>query len=152
MKKLYLMRGMNDISRNEHARYIRLDWIFRDFSVGICSIDDFFSGDGEYNYDYTKLDEARLWCELMAMKLMAIDKCNIVIVNNANVQAWEMLVYVQAAMELGYEIKIIEPTRENEIEAEESAHRDLQFSNLWEPNVTIEQILASKNETPVLTV
>lgn len=67
----------------------------------IFSTDEYFIKDGVYQYEYQLLAEAHLWNQRRAKEALAAGK-NPVIIDNTNLQAWEMKVYVAAVRSLLY--------------------------------------------------
>ncbi|XP_046384863.1 uncharacterized protein LOC124155181 isoform X2 [Ischnura elegans] len=69
-----------------------------------CSADDFFlvphggKGQKEYRFDPLKLEDAHKHCRIQVLRAMAHGVTPI-IVDNTNTQAWEMLPYVEMALE-----------------------------------------------------
>lgn len=70
--------------------------------------DQYFSIDGEYNWDATKLGIAHTWCQDEAFK--AFSKYTTVIVANTFSRQSEFAPYLARAKERGIEVKIITPS------------------------------------------
>lgn len=79
-------------------------------SLVVLSSDDYFTTDGtEYNFNPKLLGKAHEWNQKRARDAMAAQVATIII-DNTNVQLWEMRPYVEMAVqEFGYQIRIEEP-------------------------------------------
>lgn len=102
--KLILMRGVSGSGKSTLAKKLAL--IFPE-SV-ICSTDDFFVVDGKYKFDLAQLSRNH-YKNLLKVKENMAKKTPVIIVDNTNLQKWEMLKYVIEAKTFGYEIEIHEP-------------------------------------------
>ncbi|XP_041659710.1 NEDD4-binding protein 2-like 2 [Cheilinus undulatus] len=101
---LILMRGLPGSGKSTLAREL--------LSTGpsglILSTDDYFAhGDG-YRYEVGLLGEAHDWNQRRAKDAM-LDGRSPIIIDNTNIQAWEMKPYVKMAMERGYRVDFCEP-------------------------------------------
>lgn len=133
-------------------------------TVFIFSTDDFWGI--PYNYIPEKLREAHLWNQNRFLQKMIQlstppkrvvelgfpqnDKDNVVIIDNTNVQAWELRPYVTAGVNLGWAVSIEEPCTPWSFDPEECAKRNSHgvpletikaMLNRWEKELTIEQCL-----------
>lgn len=97
MKEIIIMRGLPGSGKSFTART---------FGYPILSTDDFWGVD--YNFDSSKLAEAHEWNYSRALAL--IEKGESLVIDNTNVMAWEAKKYVVAAIEKGYNVRIIEPS------------------------------------------
>lgn len=102
--KLILMRGVSASGKSTLARKLALQ---NPESV-ICSTDDFFVVDGKYQFNSAQLNRNHYKNFLKVKENMA-KKTPVIIVDNTNLQKWEMLKYVIEAKTFGYEIEIQEP-------------------------------------------
>ncbi|XP_069747709.1 NEDD4-binding protein 2-like 1 isoform X3 [Narcine bancroftii] len=104
-KRLYLLRGLPGSGKSTLAR--NLKYQFR--GAVILSTDDYFiRPDGSYLFEKYLLDEAHEWNHDRANSAMR-QGISPIIIDNTNVQAWEMKPYVVMAQENGYEVKFREP-------------------------------------------
>ncbi|KAI3352421.1 hypothetical protein L3Q82_005381 [Scortum barcoo] len=72
------------------------------------STDDYFTHNGEYQFDPTALGEAHEWNHKRAKE--AFERgANPIIIDNTNLQAWEMRPYVVQALKHGYKVLFREP-------------------------------------------
>lgn len=101
--KLILMRGVSGSGKSTIARKLaQLE------SSVICSTDDYFLVDGKYVFEPRMIGVNHSRNQERARDSMK-NRIPQVIIDNTNTQAWEMIPYVQAALELGYQIEIVEP-------------------------------------------
>uniref|UniRef100_A0A8C7YJS5 NEDD4 binding protein 2 n=1 Tax=Oryzias sinensis TaxID=183150 RepID=A0A8C7YJS5_9TELE len=74
----------------------------------ILSTDDYFLRNGEYRFDPTVLGEAHEWNHKRAKE--AFERgTNPIIIDNTNMQGWEMKPYVAQALKHGYKVLFKEP-------------------------------------------
>ena len=147
--KLILMRGVSGSGKSTLARQLAED---HENSV-ILSTDDYFMVNGKYVFNPSSLGKNHQMNQDRARWAMQ-ERTSCVIIDNTNTQAWEMLPYVEAALELGYEIEIHEPDQvpiEEIMRRQESRpDKNLPLETVqrmldrFEKNVTIETILKSK--------
>uniref|UniRef100_W5KW86 NEDD4 binding protein 2-like 2 n=1 Tax=Astyanax mexicanus TaxID=7994 RepID=W5KW86_ASTMX len=101
---LILMRGLPGCGKSTLAKEI--------LSCGpdglILSTDDYFFQEDSYFFDPTLLGNAHDWNQKRARDAM-LDRRSPVIIDNTNVQAWEMKPYVTLALECGYRVDFVEP-------------------------------------------
>jgi len=69
--------------------------------------DDFWYVDGEYRFDHHRLTEAHHWNQDRAIVAFE-NQYDLVIIDNTNIQFWEMLPYIIPALANGYEIEFVE--------------------------------------------
>lgn len=146
--KLILMRGVSGSGKSTLAKKLAAD---NENSV-IYSTDDFFMIEGTYTFDPLSLGKNHKMNQDRARCAMQ-EKTPCVIIDNTNTQAWEMRPYVEAALELGYEIEIQEP---DQVPLEEIMRRQKSDKNLpletvqrmlsrFERKVTVETILKDRS-------
>ncbi|KAK2846744.1 hypothetical protein Q5P01_009743 [Channa striata] len=101
---LILMRGLPGSGKSTLAREL--------LSTGpsglILSADDYFSNKDGYRYESGLLGAAHEWNQNRARDAMHHGRSPIII-DNTNIQAWEMKPYVEMALEQGYEVQFCEP-------------------------------------------
>nr|XP_019943897.1 PREDICTED: NEDD4-binding protein 2-like 2 [Paralichthys olivaceus] len=101
---LILMRGLPGSGKSTLAREL--------LSTGpsglILSTDDYFAHKDGYCYEPYLLGEAHEWNQSRAQDAMH-DRRSPIIIDNTNIQAWEMKPYVKMALELGYTVDFCEP-------------------------------------------
>ncbi|XP_075956177.1 uncharacterized protein n4bp2l2 [Anarhichas minor] len=101
---LILMRGLPGSGKSTLAR----ERLFAGPNGLILSTDDYFAYRDGYRYDPGLLGAAHEWNQNRAKDAMH-DGRSPIIVDNTNVQAWEMKPYVQMALERGYKVDFCEP-------------------------------------------
>ncbi|XP_061916439.1 NEDD4-binding protein 2-like 2 [Entelurus aequoreus] len=101
---LILMRGLPGSGKSTMAREL--------LSTGpsglILSTDDYFAQNDGYRYDPGLLGSAHDWNQRRASDAMH-DSRSPVIIDNTNLQAWEMKPYVRMALQRGYRVDFCEP-------------------------------------------
>ncbi|CAK6968930.1 NEDD4-binding protein 2-like 2 [Scomber scombrus] len=101
---LILMRGLPGSGKSTMAREL--------LSTGpsglILSTDDYFAYKDGYHYEPGLLGKAHEWNQSRAKDAMH-DGRSPVIIDNTNIQAWEMQPYVKMALERGYRVDFCEP-------------------------------------------
>ncbi|XP_073345250.1 uncharacterized protein n4bp2l2 [Pagrus major] len=101
---LILMRGLPGSGKSTRAREL--------LSTGpsgiILSTDDYFAHRDGYRYDVGLLGAAHEWNQSRAKDAMH-DGRSPIIIDNTNLQAWEMKPYVKLALERGYKVDFCEP-------------------------------------------
>ncbi|XP_053314358.1 NEDD4-binding protein 2 isoform X2 [Spea bombifrons] len=103
-KVLILLRGAPGSGKSTLAR------MFLQKNPGgvILSTDDFFSRDGPYRYDPSCLSEAHEWNQRRAKEAFE-NNVSPIIIDNTNLQGWEMKPYVSMAMKHKYKVTFREP-------------------------------------------
>ncbi|MCJ8740362.1 hypothetical protein PDJAM_G00058070 [Pangasius djambal] len=101
---LILMRGVPGSGKSTLARQISASGP----SGLILSTDDYFYQKDGYHFEPTLLGAAHDWNQNRAKKAM-LNGHTPVIIDNTNVQAWEMKPYVRVALETGYRVEFVEP-------------------------------------------
>jgi len=101
MKKVFGMRGLPGSGKDF---YIQKRWGNK---ATICSADLYFIVDGEYRFDPSKLGEAHNSCMKNFLSALA-SEVEIVVVNNTNINIWEIAPYASVAAAMGYEFEVIE--------------------------------------------
>jgi uridine kinase len=88
-KALIILRGLPGSGKSSLASLIADD-------ENICCADDFFTNDGVYKFDKTKLSEAHSWCQTKARLRMVNGNTPVVIANTCTTEK-EMAVYIELA-------------------------------------------------------
>ncbi|KAM3864868.1 NEDD4-binding protein 2 [Diretmus argenteus] len=101
---LVLLRGAPGSGKSTLARAIL------EQSPGgvILSTDDYFSRHGKYHYDVSSLGEAHDWNHKRAKEAFA-NGAKPIIIDNTNMQSWEMKPYVAQALKHKYKVLFREP-------------------------------------------
>lgn len=148
--KLILMRGVSGSGKSTLARELAGK---HEGSV-ILSTDDYFMVEGRYVFDPRMIGANHSRNQERARKKMQ-EGTPCVIIDNTNTQAWEMRPYVEAALELGYEIEIHEPEpvgldelmRRQESRPDKNLPLETvqRMLDRYEPGVTVQDILESQS-------
>ena len=102
-KTVYIVRGPSGAGKSTYIR----ERLLGQGQGAVCSADDFFSREGEYDFDVGKLPEAHAWC--MGQFLMAImNECEVIVLDNTSTRKWEYVNYEIAANISGYKVEIVE--------------------------------------------
>jgi predicted kinase len=102
-KILTLVRGLPGSGKSTFAKTIT-----NKFSI--CEADKFFyDGEGNYNFDGSKLRQAHEWCKNEVETRMKDNQLNAqfypeIVVSNTFTQEWEMEAYYKLAEQYGYEV------------------------------------------------
>lgn len=72
----------------------------------VCSADQYFTKDGEYKFDVTKLSEAHGEC-LRRFTQALLEKKDLVLVDNTNTTVLEIAPYYSMAKAYGYAVKLV---------------------------------------------
>ncbi|XP_065693022.1 NEDD4-binding protein 2 isoform X1 [Patagioenas fasciata] len=101
---LVLLRGVPGSGKSYLARAL-----LEDNPGGIIlSTDDYFSKHGQYHYDPHCLGEAHEWNRKRAKEAFEM-RISPIIIDNTNIQAWEMKPYVTLAQQFKYKVMFREP-------------------------------------------
>ncbi|XP_012707935.2 NEDD4-binding protein 2-like 2 [Fundulus heteroclitus] len=101
---LILMRGLPGSGKTTRAREL----LSSGPSGIILSTDDYFAEKEGYRYDPGLLGAAHEWNQSRAKDALH-DGRSPIIIDNTNLQAWEMKPYVKMALERGYKVDFCEP-------------------------------------------
>ncbi|XP_065814817.1 NEDD4-binding protein 2 [Labrus bergylta] len=103
-KVLVLLRGAPGSGKSTLARAL----VENNPGGVTLSTDDFFTNHGRYRFDPSALGEAHEWNHKRAT--VAFERCiNPIIIDNTNMQGWEMKPYVAQALKHGYKVLFREP-------------------------------------------
>ncbi|CAG4930356.1 unnamed protein product [Colias eurytheme] len=107
---LVLMRGASGSGKTFLSREIlqMTVGIVKNDQTHIMSTDDYFMHRGTYRHDRNRLHDAHLWNQIRAQKAMS-QGISPVIIDNTNIEIWEMDPYVKAAVNNGYIVTVVEP-------------------------------------------
>lgn len=152
-KVLILMRGLPGSGKSYLAKQIIDRGIgYPNCSDFILSTDDYFVDQrtGRYVYDRLKLTQAHEWNHQRAYKTMS-EGISPVIIDNTNLQAWEMKPYAMMAVNFGYSVEIVEPFTHWAFNDKELARRNLhevpkikikEMLERYEKNITSHKLLS----------
>ena len=94
MKELFLLRGLPGSGKPTLAESL---------GGSHMEADKYFTYEGKYEFDVTKLKDAHDWCQ-NAVKVFMENKSKRVVVSNTFTQEWEMLPYFDLAEKHGYRV------------------------------------------------
>ncbi|XP_069357904.1 NEDD4-binding protein 2-like isoform X2 [Maniola hyperantus] len=110
-RTLIIMRGLPGSGKTYLAKKI-IDAIYytthKHYQIHILSTDDYFMRNGVYMYDKRRIFEAHEWNKGRAIKAMK-EGLSPIIIDNTNVEIWEMEFYVVKGVNNGYIIEVVEP-------------------------------------------
>lgn len=116
---LILMRGLPGSGKSTLAREL--------LSSGprgvILSTDDYFAHKHGYSYQPCLIGEAHQWNQKRAEDAMQ-NGCTPIVIDNTNIQAWEMKPYVKMALERGYKVDFCEPETSWKFDSSELERRN----------------------------
>nr|XP_019955990.1 PREDICTED: NEDD4-binding protein 2 [Paralichthys olivaceus] len=146
-KVLVLLRGAPGSGKSTLARGL----LEHNPGGAILTTDDFFTRLGGYNFDPTALGEAHEWNHKRAKE--AFERgTNPIIIDNTNMQGWEMRPYVVQALRHGYKVLFREPdtwwkTKPRELERRTTHNVSVEtirrMLNGYERFVTVHSIMGS---------
>lgn len=105
MKQVVILRGLPGSGKSYYAQNLCDDLVNGDEQQYlICSTDDYFWQNEQYQFDKNKLSE---YHNLNLSRFIRALSQNIplVIVDNTNIRRWEFIAYAEAAAALGYQVK-----------------------------------------------
>eukprot|EP00062_Callorhinchus_milii_P007052 gi/632948218/ref/XP_007889471.1/ PREDICTED: uncharacterized protein LOC103177205 isoform X2 [Callorhinchus milii] len=103
-KVLIFMRGLPGSGKTTLSQ----DILAQNPSGVVLTTDDYFLRDGSYWFNSSLLGEAHEWNQERAKQIMD-EGVTPVIIDNTNIQAWEMKPYVEMAADRGYRVDFQEP-------------------------------------------
>lgn len=108
MQKMILMRGLPGSGKSTKARSIAMDALYTGAAttIAICSTDDFFMRNGEYQFVPRLIGDAHKWNQ-DRVRYHMIAQTELIIVDNTNTQAWEMKPYRDLATSMRYDVEEI---------------------------------------------
>ena len=144
-KRMVIMRGLPGSGKSTAARKAAR-------GAPIFSTDDFFMRGGEYEFDASKIVKAHQWNQKRVEKAVAKGTPTVV-VDNTNVQLWEMRAYVQMAQEHGYDVEFVVAKSPWAWDVDELTKRNVhgvpkeaiaRMKSSFQKSATVKKVLASK--------
>lgn len=146
-KRLIILRGLPGSGRHELAHLLADTYE----NSQIFATDDFFIEDDIYILKIRRLKEAHLWNQERVVDAMK-QGVSTIIVNNCNVQRWEALPYVKAAVQHNYTVDIQEVDTEWRMDVDELVERSNglyrkryieKLKSVWEDEYDVDSVLKS---------
>lgn len=110
-RTLILMRGVPGSGKSYLAQQI-VDMTIgaspNNYKTHILTTDDYFMVRGQYQYEKYKLSEAHAWNQTRARNA-CVAGLSPVIIDNTNIELWEMEPYLREGVRNGYIIQVVEP-------------------------------------------
>ena len=103
-KTMFIMRGVSGSGKSTLVNLI--SGIYKNACV--CSADNYFMQNGEYNFDRTLLSYAHEECGEKA-KNACMNNIPVIIIDNTHVKRWEMGTYLNLALTYNYPVVIVKP-------------------------------------------
>ena len=103
---MVILRGLPGSGKSYLAKKLKSH-----FHGFIASADDYFMRNGDYTFNPDQLSDAHKFCR-EKVEAAARDHKPLIIVDNTNLEAWEMLPYVKIALDHRYHIVLLEPPTE----------------------------------------
>lgn len=144
-KILIICRGISGSGKSTLAKQLGKGGI-------VLGSDDFFMINGKYEFDKSMQGQAHTWNQGRVREAMQ-QQITPIVVDNTNLQFWEMKPYVEMAQKFNYEVVFKEPTTPWKFDVEELAKRNThgvpkevikQMVQNYQPNPTVEEVLKSE--------
>lgn len=114
MKRVLILRGIQGSGKSTYARSLP--------DATVVSADDFFlSPSGRYEYDRERIQDAHTACFLRFMRAL-VEEAKTVVVDNMNLEAWEIAPYYMTGTAFDYEVEIINFFTDIETSAARNIH------------------------------
>lgn len=104
MQRLIIMQGVPGSGKSTLARLMQLNPEKGEYIV-VCSTDDYFTKNGVYTFDSTKLPENHR--KNFHYAIRKLSEGYTVIVDNTNIQAWQAKPYVAFAVDCNIPVEFI---------------------------------------------
>jgi predicted kinase len=102
MKKLIIVRGLPGSGKSMFVDDFLYSPLCTVHGV-VCSADNYFMHDGEYQFDPNSLGDAHNYCKGVAIDAM-IARASLVVIDNTNSQKWEFMPYLTLARDYNYDV------------------------------------------------
>jgi len=117
LRRVIVLRGLSGSGKSTVTKNL----VAGEPDAVVVSSDDLFMVDGEYQFDFDKLNEAHNSCFRDFMAAIEVG-APLIIVDNTNSRALEMAPYMMAGRAYGYECGILQLDCDPDIAAERNTH------------------------------
>lgn len=143
MKRVILTRGLPGSGKSTLGKKLADSYHRDGFTYRIFATDDYFvNAEGEYVFDGTKISIAHKWNQSRVEEAI-FDRIDVIVVDNTHTQFWEMIFYINTALDAGYEVEIAEPTTDWRLDIDELFVRNVHKV----PREAIERMLKRWQDT-----
>lgn len=115
MKQVIILRAISGAGKSTYARSLP--------AQVVCSADDYFTVDGEYRFDKTKLGEAHGACFRKYIQALQERADGLVVVDNTNIGVVEIAPYMLAASAYGWAAELHELRVTLEVAVARNVHK-----------------------------
>lgn len=105
--KVVVLRGIPGSGKSTYAMAVLKAQVPTGDEGLIVSADRYFEHDKQYRFDPTKLREAHQQCQRNYLYAVSKDYYHMVVVDNTNVKAEDMAIYVDVAIALEHDLDIV---------------------------------------------
>ncbi|XP_013787290.1 NEDD4-binding protein 2-like, partial [Limulus polyphemus] len=143
-KILVILRGLPGSGKSTLSQQLKANGV-------VYSTDDFFIKRDKYQFDWTKLHEAHEWNRKRTTKALEKGKSPIII-DNTNIELWEIKPYVVLGVKFGYNVELVEPDTVWKFNAAQCAKRNthgvskekiLRMFERYDSTITVDSILST---------
>ncbi|KAK3885567.1 hypothetical protein Pcinc_010233 [Petrolisthes cinctipes] len=150
-KLMVIMRGLPGSGKTTMAKRLK------GRTGVILSTDDFFCDkQGNYTYDSSRIGAAHEWNKRRTIQRLQEDRSP-VIIDNTNLQVWEMLPYVKLAVQYSYEVELLEVDTSWKLNPKELAWKNMhgvpkdkitEMKQRYQQDVKVETLIRAIQQSP----
>ena len=100
MKTAIILSGVSGSGKSTYAQFLES---LNPAGTVICTADDYFVSNGQYNFDATKLKDAHNYCQTK-FRAACQAGCEVVVCANTNVRTGDRSLYIKIAEDNGYQV------------------------------------------------
>ena len=116
---MFIMRGLPGSGKST----IKSQIVEKYQNAVACSADDYFISRGSYQYNPRQVQMAHEQCQAKA-KVACQSGANVIVIDNTNLQLWQMKLYTDLAGKFNYVVVVVIPTTWWSFNAAELARRN----------------------------